>query len=55
MSLTRKEYEEIFQLTKSIERLADYLYMTNKLRALQIQTAAKNIRDIIESVIGQQE
>lgn len=55
MSLTREELESIHRSAKAIERLADYLYFSNKLRSDQIKAEASSIKEKVESVIGQQD
>lgn len=55
MSLTRDEWAQMWESIRKIERLADYLYFTNRLRSIEIKSEAQKIKNQIQSVVGQME
>lgn len=55
MSLTRAQWEEMWELVKGIERDADYLEFHRKDVADRIKRRCKRVTDLIEEVIGQME
>jgi hypothetical protein len=55
MSLTRKEWEQMWESVKCIERNACSLESTNFIRMQRIMNEVRFIKDKIQQVIGQME
>jgi hypothetical protein len=55
MSLSRDEWEELWEIVKGMERDADYLEFRRKDVADRIRRQCERAKTLIQSVIGQME
>lgn len=53
--MTRDEWAQMWESAKKIERLADYMWFTNRLRSIEIKSEVAKIKQQIQLEVGQME